>query len=72
MQVKISSEGLAERRDQFSTITRTCHFRFDYFTDLPISYIFFYYNTDFAIFAYLWDWFFEDLSVPPSKRGNNA
>jgi len=49
----------------FSIITRTRHPRFDYFTDLPISYIFFDYNTDFAIFAYLWDWSFEDLSVPP-------
>jgi len=26
---------------------------------------FFHYNTDFAIFDYLWDWFFADLSVPP-------
>jgi len=30
---------------------------------MPISFLFFDYNTDFAIFDYLQDWFFEDLSV---------
>ncbi len=35
-----------------STISQICQFL-----------IFFHYNTDFAIFDYLRDWFFEDLSV---------
>jgi len=46
-----------------STITRTLPFSFRLFHRFANFLFFFDYNTDFAIFAYLRDWFFEDLSV---------
>jgi len=48
-----------------STITRTLPFSFRLFHRFANFLFFFDYNTDFAIFAYLRDWFFEDLSVTP-------
>jgi len=48
----------------FSTITRTLPFSFRLFHRYANFLFFFHYNTDFAIFDYLRDWFFEDLSVP--------